>query len=244
VVINRVLNSAGAGKETRQIAFDVSDGELIYEAGDALGVWPTNDPSLVHEMLTALKLSPSQAVTLKERGDMSLFDALTQHFDIARITPEVLQFICKRTGNSKLADLLDEGRRDQLKEWLWGRQISDVLHEFPISVTADEWLGVLHWHGDTFDLPTDSWHLAASDFYPNQAFGIGHFALGLQFHLEVTPTGLERWYVGHACELAGEGIDIPRLREEGRKHASVLEEVARQFWRAWLSGLDLRHSSQ
>ncbi len=46
-------------------------------------------------------------------------------------------------------------------------------------------LTVLHWHGDTFDLPPGSAHLATSARYPTQAFRIGAVAWGLQFHLEV-----------------------------------------------------------
>jgi GMP synthase (glutamine-hydrolysing) len=45
---------------------------------------------------------------------------------------------------------------------------------------------------------------------------------------------LERWYVGHACELAGAGIDIVQLREEGRRNGPLLEHAAAEFWQAWL----------
>lgn len=99
-------------------------------------------------------------------------------------------------------------------------------------------LPVLHWHGDTFDLPAGASHLAASDRYPQQAFALGRFALGLQFHPEVTATGLERWYVGHASELTQAGIDVPKLRRESGMHAPALAETSRRFWRNWLAGFD------
>lgn len=48
-------------------------------------------------------------------------------------------------------------------------------------------MDVLHWHGDTFDLPANSVHLARSEGCNSQAFCIGERVLGLQFHLEATP---------------------------------------------------------
>ena len=92
----------------------------------------------------------------------------------------------------------------------------------------------LHWHRDIFELPPRARHLATTARYPNQAFAIENYALGLQFHPEVTARGLERWYVGNACELADAKIDVARLREESRRFAPELELAARRFRRAWL----------
>lgn len=44
---------------------------------------------------------------------------------------------------------------------------------------------VLHWHGDTFDLPEQAILIARSEACENQAFMVGEHVLGLQFHLEV-----------------------------------------------------------
>jgi GMP synthase (glutamine-hydrolysing) len=98
-------------------------------------------------------------------------------------------------------------------------------------------LPVLHWHGDTFDLPRGAAHLAASARYPNQAWSIGANILGLQFHAEVLAAALERWYVGHASELAAARIDVGRLRRDGRMFSPPLYAAARRFWRRWLDDL-------
>jgi GMP synthase (glutamine-hydrolysing) len=44
---------------------------------------------------------------------------------------------------------------------------------------------VLHWHGDTFDLPTGAVCLSSIAAYTQQAFSIDTQLLDLQFHLEV-----------------------------------------------------------
>lgn len=94
---------------------------------------------------------------------------------------------------------------------------------------------VLHWHGDTFDLPSGASLLASSSAYVNQAFALGPSILALQFHPEVTSRELERWLVGHACELAHANIDVVRLRAECRESGPVLEKAAARFWQQWLA---------
>jgi GMP synthase (glutamine-hydrolysing) len=96
---------------------------------------------------------------------------------------------------------------------------------------------VLHWHGDTFDIPQGALRLAESAVYPNQAFSYGANALALQFHLEAEPKRLENWFVGHACELGAAGISIPQLRAEAARLKPVLLRQARQVFSHWLAGI-------
>jgi len=96
---------------------------------------------------------------------------------------------------------------------------------------------VLHWHGDTFDLPLGAVRLAFNENYPNQAFAFGPRALALQFHVEADPKRLESWYVGHACELAAVGVSIPELRAQTAQAAAAAEHRAREIFERWLGQL-------
>jgi len=108
---------------------------------------------------------------------------------------------------------------------------SAAFRDFPDEFPA------LHWHGDTFDLPAGSVHLAKSKLYENQSFSVDNFALALQFHPEVTASGLERWYVGHSCELRHAGITVPHLRADAQKYFPALKEAAERFWSLWLDSI-------
>ena len=99
---------------------------------------------------------------------------------------------------------------------------------------------VLHWHGDTFDLPRGAELLASTRLCANQAFAWRRHALGLQFHVEATTRGLERWFVGHALEIATtRGVELGKLRRETRRLGPRLEERGPRVLKAWLDGLAL-----
>ncbi|MDE2255809.1 MAG: glutamine amidotransferase [Betaproteobacteria bacterium] len=108
-------------------------------------------------------------------------------------------------------------------------------HPAMASLFAPE-IRVLHWHGDTFELPRGADHLASSPLYVNQAFALESYALALQFHVEVRARDLPRWYVGHCAELAAANVDVTALRHDGARFAPILEAGAFQFWNAWLDG--------
>lgn len=98
---------------------------------------------------------------------------------------------------------------------------------------------VFHWHGDAFDLPEHAIALASTPDCPHQAFGVGANILGLQFHPEVTPRGLEPWYVGHYRALQSGGPDVNELRAQAERHGSRLQHNGTQFLSEWLSNIEL-----
>ncbi|MFB7908731.1 molybdopterin-dependent oxidoreductase [Kitasatospora sp. NPDC056076] len=140
---NRVLSRSGSRKEVRQFAFDTRGGELAYEAGDALGVWPSNGSALVSEWLALTGLDPEETVQLRGDGGIPLGEALRTRLDITRLTPDLLGFVAERTGDRRLRRLLRPGNTGELAKWSWSRQAADVIGEFPVRASAAEWAGVL-----------------------------------------------------------------------------------------------------
>lgn len=97
---------------------------------------------------------------------------------------------------------------------------------------------VLHWHGDQFEIPPGAVRLAGTDICPHQAFSIGTHVLGLQCHLEADARRIERWLVGHACELALAGIDPRTVRAEAYSVQASLESAARMVFSRWLDAVE------
>ncbi len=88
---------------------------------------------------------------------------------------------------------------------------------------------VFQWHGDTFDLPPGTVHLARSPLCTNQAFRYGERAWGLQFHIEMTPAMVEDWLQGGADEVEQAGyIDPQAIRQAVPQEMPKLEALCSQ----------------
>ncbi|WP_321901614.1 glutamine amidotransferase [Paraburkholderia tropica] len=97
---------------------------------------------------------------------------------------------------------------------------------------------MLHWHGDTFDLPQGATRLASTPLCENQAFAWGDHVLGLQCHPEVRADRFEPWLIGHAAEIASAGVDVNALRAQTAQHAPTLETQASRMLHEWLDAVD------
>ena len=121
------------------------------------------------------------------------------------------------------------------KEIGWGSvRLTDAGRRSALAHLADT--PVLHWHADTFDLPSGAVLLASTDVYENQAFGYGSNVLALQFHPEVMAATLESWYVGHSVELSSvPDLSVAALRADALRHGAKLETCNARFLREWLA---------
>jgi sulfite reductase (NADPH) flavoprotein alpha-component len=131
LVERRPLTRDVSSKLTMHVAFSVADSELTYEAGDACGVLPQNDPRLVCEILEALRFSPDAAVQLPKTRAASLLDALTSHLQITRLTRKTLAAYASLGQCSPLLDLLAPANQSDLDRYTYDRGLIDLLDEYP-----------------------------------------------------------------------------------------------------------------
>jgi GMP synthase (glutamine-hydrolysing) len=119
---------------------------------------------------------------------------------------------------------------------------------FPLLLTAEGQSGplrhladtvMLHWHGDTFDLPPNATRLASTEICANQAFAIGNHALAFQFHPEVDADRIEYWLVGHAAEIAAARLSVTELRANAKKFGRALKSSGQACIEEWLSGFSV-----
>lgn len=88
----------------------------------------------------------------------------------------------------------------------WGPvTLTDAARVDPLLTDVAPSLEVLHWHGDTFDLPVGAVLLASSPRYANQAFRLGDHAWGLQFHVEVDEEAVAAFVREFGSDAAAHG---------------------------------------
>ena len=103
-------------------------------------------------------------------------------------------------------------------------QVDSLLGYLPESAT------VFQWHGDGFELPQGAIHLASSVNFKTQAFRVGKSIYGLQFHLEVTPTMIERWIDERSKDLALVPYVLPeKILADTHNYASTLKYYGERF---------------
>ena len=146
MVRNTMLSRPRSAKDVRHLVFHLPEQTVSYQAGDALGVWPRNNDRLVDEWLSVTGLDDQTPVEVARHGlttSMSLREALTERFEIAHISPDLLRFVQQRTDNTELAELMQPENKGALSDWTWGRQSVDLLAHLPVKASIDEWLAVL-----------------------------------------------------------------------------------------------------
>jgi sulfite reductase (NADPH) flavoprotein alpha-component len=119
------LTGEGSGKETRHFEIGIDGSGLTYEAGDALGIHPCNCPALVNDLLAALDRDGEEAVPVPRGQEWPLRKALAEFYDITKPSQELLRHVAET--NEELRALLLPDRREDLKQWLVGREVIDVV---------------------------------------------------------------------------------------------------------------------
>ncbi len=89
LLATRTLNAAGSAKQVNHVEFDLGDSGLVYEAGDALGVYAHNCPELVNEVLAVLGCDGEEAVPAPDGSSIPLRRALAEFYDLGKPSDEL-----------------------------------------------------------------------------------------------------------------------------------------------------------
>lgn len=117
--------------------------------------------------------------------------------------------------------------------------LSDAGYASPARHLGAEHGFMFHWHGENFDLPNEAVLLAGTEACLHQIFGWGSSTLAFQCHPEVRARDLEKWFVGHAVEIAAvSDTNVAQLRSDSLRYGADLERNGRRCFTEWLDKMN------
>ncbi|MFT5466921.1 MAG: sulfite reductase (NADPH) flavoprotein alpha-component, partial [Verrucomicrobiales bacterium] len=136
-----LLSGTGSSKETWHYELSLAGSGLEYNAGDSLAILPKNAKDAVDALLEAGNFVKG-SVSIDGGSQISLGGALSAFYDCTTLTKRVLEKYNNFAESKKIDRLLDDSTT--LKEYLHGRQIVDMLEDFPVKeLTGEDFVGLL-----------------------------------------------------------------------------------------------------
>ena len=131
VVAKKHLTHKESSKATLHLAFSIAGTGITYEAGDACGVIPRNDPNLVAEILQCVGFNGNEQVSCGKPDKTTLHDALTHHRQITRLNRRLLTDYAKLGKCTRLLEILAPEHQAKLEQYVYDRGLIDLVLEFP-----------------------------------------------------------------------------------------------------------------
>ena len=137
------LNGPGSRKRTMHMELSLAGSGIEYQPGDALGVIPRNAPDYLRGILGVLHVAAEAPVVVDGR-EQPMVEALTETFEVTTITRAFLAAYAAATRHPELATLLSRGQEERFRQYVYGREIIDVLVDYPPdALTAQSFVGML-----------------------------------------------------------------------------------------------------
>jgi sulfite reductase (NADPH) flavoprotein alpha-component len=131
VRVNELLTAEGSEKETRHVELALDEG-MMYTPGDSVGILPENRAEAVADVLGALKFKGDERVLDHYKVEISLEEALRTRLSIGKLMRgSVKQYAKLAPELEELKLLTMPENKARAEEYCWGRELVDLLADFP-----------------------------------------------------------------------------------------------------------------
>jgi sulfite reductase (NADPH) flavoprotein alpha-component len=150
------INLHGRGSDRTTLHIELQTEGLNYLPGDSAGILPVNSEQLTGEVLEVTGLRPDEQVEVNGER-LELREALQRHLEIGKLSPDQIRKLIELIPDSgsssgkatepgidkkpELAKLAENPVA--LQEYLYGRDIVDLLTDFPVKLTAAQLTSLL-----------------------------------------------------------------------------------------------------
>ena len=137
---NQKITGRDSSKDVRHIEISLAGSGLSYQPGDALGVYFSNDPALVRELLLLTAIARDTPVTVGS-DSLTVEQALTEQLELTQSYPAFVEKFAAATNNAELSALAAD--KNALRAYLSERQIIDIVREHPGLLSAQQLVDAL-----------------------------------------------------------------------------------------------------
>lgn len=205
ILLNQPITGRDSDKDIRHLEISLEGSKLQYEPGDALGVWPVQDDTLVARILETTGLNAAD--TVEHQGTQRpLGEWLGRYRELTVLTRPFLTALAERAGQDDLSTLLLPESREALAAYLGSHQLIDALRQWPVTWSGTDLVAALR------PLTPRLYSIASSTTVVEDEV---HLTLAqVAFELDEEP----RWGVAsHFLAECEEGDTIPVFIEENTR---------------------------
>ncbi|MGP9803027.1 assimilatory sulfite reductase (NADPH) flavoprotein subunit [Rheinheimera sp. NSM] len=137
---NQKITGRDSTKDVRHIEISLAGSGLTYQPGDALGVYFSNDPELVRELLLLTAIARDTPVALSD-DKLTVEQALTEQLELTQSYPAFVEKYAAATNNAALTALAAD--KAALRAYINERQIIDIVRDYPGLLSAQQLVDAL-----------------------------------------------------------------------------------------------------
>ena len=136
------ITAIDSDKDVFHLELSLEDSGMQYRPGDSLGVWASNDPQLVDQVLEHLKIKPKELVQIN-RQKFTITEALRERLEITRLTKDTVRNFAASGNRNGLKSHFFGLNPDQQQQFVEQRQLVDLTSRYPGQLRAQDLVDLL-----------------------------------------------------------------------------------------------------
>lgn len=140
ILTNQKITGRNSTKDVRHIELNISNLNLKYTPGDALGVWYKNDDNLVKKMLELLSIQKTETVNIKNKN-ANIIEALKNSFELTNNTKNIVKKYANITQNKFLKEI--SLHDEKLENYVKKTPLINMIHDHPYQINSQKFVDIL-----------------------------------------------------------------------------------------------------
>ncbi|QFQ32591.1 assimilatory sulfite reductase (NADPH) flavoprotein subunit [Buchnera aphidicola (Aphis fabae)] len=140
ILTNQKITGRNSTKDIRHIELNISNLNLKYTPGDALGIWYQNNNDLVKKILKLLSIKTSDVIKIKNKN-INISDALKNNFELTNNTKNIVKKYADITQNKFLKEIILSDK--DLDNYVKNTPLINMIIDYPQKIDSQKFVDIL-----------------------------------------------------------------------------------------------------